>query len=343
MRITIPAALAVLHCHAVAAFAADCPGNPDAIGTSRTIVVDPRAHPRVGSFQYDVTLPLKDKEVVITLDDAPRPASARALEVLAAHCVKATYFIIGKHARDYPDILKKIHAAGHTIASHSQTHPLSFNRMPAARAEKQIDDGIASIRAVLGEDAEIAPFFRVPGLLRGPAVESVAAQRGLMLWSTDVMSHDWKRRITPDGIVRRTIDRLEAKGKGILLLHDIHPKTVEALPLIFRELKQRGYKILHVQPATQTRLATPTEPQDWQLQPPSQSPLPALLAGDIGNLNGNLAEQHAMSGVDFCGLPARAKSASRLALRKDRSQRRWHRKPASRRIAASVHRPVAVP
>jgi peptidoglycan/xylan/chitin deacetylase (PgdA/CDA1 family) len=307
-------------------------------------VVDPRAHPRIGSFQYSETLPLKDKEVVITLDDAPRPASAPALDVLTAHCVKATYFIIGKHARDYPEILKKIHAAGHTIASHSQTHPLTFNRMPAARAEKQIDDGIASIRAVLGDEAEIAPFFRVPGLLRGEAVERVAADRGLMVWSTDVMSHDWKRRITPDGIVRRTIDRLEAKGKGILLLHDIHPKTVEALPLIFRELKQRGYRIVHVQPATETRLATPTEPQDWQLHTPSSTPLPALLAGDIRNLNGNLAEQHAMSGVDFCGLPARAKSASRLALHKERSHRRWHRKHASsRRVAARTHHPAAIP
>ena len=81
------------------------------------------AHPRVGSFQYPESLPLKDKEIVITLDDAPRPASAPALDVLTAHCVKATYFIIGKHARDYPDILRRIQAAGHTIASHSERHP----------------------------------------------------------------------------------------------------------------------------------------------------------------------------------------------------------------------------
>jgi len=343
MRIAILAAPAAALIFSAPAPAADCPGNPDAIGVSRTIVVDPRAHPRIGSFQYPETLPLKDKEIVITLDDAPRPASLPALDVLAAHCVKATYFIIGKHARDYPDILRRIHAAGHTIASHSERHPLSFNRMAAARAEKEIDGGIASIRAVLGEEAEIAPFFRIPGLLRGETVERVAGDRGLMVWSTDVMSHDWKRRITPDGIVRRTIDRLEAKGKGILLLHDIHPKTVEALPLIFRELKQRGYRIVHVQPATETRLATPTEPQDWQMHPPSLTPLPALIAGDIRNLNGNLAEQHAMSGLDFCGMPAKAKSASRLALRKERSPRRWHRKMASRRVAAGMHQPSAVP
>lgn len=318
--------------------AADCPGNPDAIGTSRTIVVDPREHPRIGSFQYPETLPLKDKEVVLTLDDAPRPASAPALDVLAAHCVKATYFIIGKHARDYPDILKKIHAAGHTIGTHSQTHPLTFNRMTAARAEKQIDDGIASVRAVLGDDAEIAPFFRVPGLLRGDNVESVAAQRGLMIWSTDVMSHDWKRRITVDGIVRRTIDRLDAKGKGILLLHDIHPRTVEALPLILRELKQRGYSIVHVQPATDARPATPTKPQDWEFQPPTSPVWPALLISDLTNLNGNLAEQHAMSSVDFCGMAARTKTADRLSRRHARAESRTHRRAqkASHKRTASV-------
>ncbi len=345
MRILMAASLALLVGTATGG-AADCPGNPDAIGTSRTIVVDPREHPRIGSFQYAETLPLEDKEVVLTLDDAPRPASAPALDILAAHCVKATYFIIGKHARDYPDILRRIQAAGHTIGTHSEKHPLTFNRMATARAEKEIDDGIASVRGVLGEQAEIAPFFRIPGLLRGDTVESVAAARGLMVWSTDVMSHDWKRRITADGIVRRTIDRLEAKGRGILLLHDIHPKTVEALPLIFRELKQRGYRIVHVQAATETRLATQTEPKDWELQPPSQSPLPALLASDIRNLNGNLAEQHAMSAIDFCGLPAKAKSASRLGRRHERSQHRAqkasHRRTASAR-PVTHHAPIATP
>jgi peptidoglycan/xylan/chitin deacetylase (PgdA/CDA1 family) len=327
-----------------AAQAADCPGHPDAIGVARTIVVDPREHPRIGSFQYPETLPLRDKEVVISLDDAPRPASLAALDALDAACVKATYFTIGRHAQDYPDILRKIQAAGHTLGTHSQTHPLSFNRMAQARIEQEIDTGIASVRAVLGEDAEIAPFFRIPGLLRSDTVESVTAQRGLMLWSTDVMAHDWKRRITVEGIVRRAIDRLEAKGKGILLLHDIHPKTVAALPLIFAELKQRGYRIVHVQPATKTRPKTPTEPQDWQLHPPALPVLPALLMSDVQNLDTSLREQHAMSGLDFCGLPATAKTPDRLARLRAPSHRaaRVQRKRAPlHRLAAGAHRPPA--
>ena len=64
--------------------------------------------------------------------------------------------------------------------------------------------------------------------------------------------------------------RLEAKGKGILLLHDIQPRTVAALPRILHELKARGYRIVHVVPATPERPATPTEPQQWQLHPASE-------------------------------------------------------------------------
>ena len=67
------------------------------------------------------------------------------------------------------------------------------------------------------------------------------------------------------------IKRLEDKGRGILLLHDIQARTVAALPKILHELKARGYRIVHVVPATPERPATPTEPMQWQLHPPSEN------------------------------------------------------------------------
>ncbi len=83
------------------ALAADCP--PNALGTSRIIVVDPREHPRLGTMQYGETLPLADKEVVLTFDDGPLPPfTDRVLDILAGQCVKATYFIVGGMARAYP-------------------------------------------------------------------------------------------------------------------------------------------------------------------------------------------------------------------------------------------------
>ena len=73
--------------------AAECPGNPYALGTSRVLTIDPAQYPRLGTVQYPETLPLEDKEVVLTFDDGPLPPyTNRILEILAAECVKANYF-----------------------------------------------------------------------------------------------------------------------------------------------------------------------------------------------------------------------------------------------------------
>ena len=94
---------------AQAAPAADCPGHPDAIGTSRTIVVDPRAHPIIGTMQYGKTLPLEDHEVVLTFDDGPLPKySNQILDILAAHCAKATFFLVGSQANANPGGVRKV-------------------------------------------------------------------------------------------------------------------------------------------------------------------------------------------------------------------------------------------
>ncbi|KIZ39158.1 polysaccharide deacetylase [Rhodopseudomonas palustris] len=249
--------------------AGDCPGHPDAIGTSRTLVVDPREHPRIGTMQYGETLPLKDHEVVLTFDDGPLPHNSnKVLDILAAQCVKATFFVIGRMANVYPDGVRKLRAAGHTIGTHSQNHPLSFNRMTVEQAKKEVDDGIASVTAALGDPAAVAPFFRIPGLLRAHAVEDYLASQGIQTWSADFPADDW-RHISSEQVYQLAISRIEAKGKGVLLLHDIQARTVGALPKILHELKARGYKIVHVVPATPQLPKTPTDPQQWQLHPVS--------------------------------------------------------------------------
>lgn len=249
-----------------AARAAECP-NPDALGTSRELVVDPTEHPRIGTMQYAQTLPLKDHEVVLTFDDGPLPAhSNQVLEALASQCVKATFFIIGRMATAYPEGVRKLRDAGHTIGTHSENHPLSFNRMPVERAMQEINDGIAHTSAALGDPNAVAPFFRIPGLLRAEGVEQYLASRGLQTWSADFPADDW-RHITSAQVLHLALTRLEAKGKGILLLHDIQARTAAMLPTLLRELKARGYHIVHVVPATPDRPATPTEPRDWLMHP----------------------------------------------------------------------------
>jgi hypothetical protein len=116
--------LSVLLMWMAAAQAGDCPDNPDALGTERVVAVDPNEHPRIGTMQYPESLPLNDHEVVLTFDDAPVPLyTNRVLEALESECVKATFFIVGQQARAYPAEVRKIYNEGHTIATHSQTHP----------------------------------------------------------------------------------------------------------------------------------------------------------------------------------------------------------------------------
>jgi peptidoglycan/xylan/chitin deacetylase (PgdA/CDA1 family) len=328
MRVTAIVLLALAGLAADRAAASECV-NPDAIGISRTIAIDPSEHPRVGSFQYPESLPLNEREIVLTLDDGPRPkGTADVLDILARECIKATYFIIGRNAREFPDLLKRVQAAGHTIGTHTQNHPLFFDRAAVGRIEKEVQDGIASVESVLGPGS-VAPFFRIPGLLRSDTVESHLASKGVMLWSTDVVAHDWKRRINEAGIVRRALDRLEAKGnKGILLLHDIHPRTVAALPLLLRELKRHNYRFVHVTVASADNPKTETEPQQWVLKAPDKPALPMITLSDLSDLNTNLLEQTQMSSIDFCG----NKTGIKLAKRFEHRRTSWKRHQGERRV-----------
>jgi peptidoglycan/xylan/chitin deacetylase (PgdA/CDA1 family) len=250
--------------------AADCPGNPNALGTSRVMTIDPRELPRVGTVQYSHSLPLEDKEVVLTFDDGPMPPyTNRVLDVLAEHCVKANYFVVGRMARGYPDLARRILAEGHTIGTHSENHLLGFDRAPLDTVKDEIERGIVSVGTALGNRNAVSPFFRIPGFLRRPEVESYLQSRRLMTWSADVVADDW-RHINASEVVRRAIARLDEKGKGILLLHDIQPATALALPELLRGLKAKGYRIVHVVPGkgeTSTPVATRSAPPAAETAP----------------------------------------------------------------------------
>jgi peptidoglycan-N-acetylglucosamine deacetylase len=223
-----------------------CPDNPNALGTSRVLAISPAEFNRIGSLNYKQTLPLEDHEVVITFDDGPIPPYSNViLDTLAAQCVKATYFLVGQMARSHPSVVRRIYNAGHSIGSHSQNHPFRFQRLSMDAVEHEVDDGIASIDMALGDANALSPFFRIPGFGRTNAIDDYLASKSLVTWSTDVVADDWKR-IGAREIVRRAIQRLEKKGRGILLLHDIHPATVLALPILLKELKDRGYRVVHV-------------------------------------------------------------------------------------------------
>jgi peptidoglycan/xylan/chitin deacetylase (PgdA/CDA1 family) len=251
------------------ALAAECNGNPDALGTGRTIVVDPTEHGRIGTMQYPETLPLRDHEVVLTFDDGPLPPNTnKVLDTLASQCVKATFFIVGRMAHAYPSVLRRAQREGHSIGTHSETHAPKLWKLPVADMQADIDTGINSVGAALGDPNELAPFFRFPGLGHKAEVEANLASRGVMIWSADFPADDWTR-IGPKQVLSRALERLERKGRGVLLLHDIHARTVQALPELLAELKKRNYTVVHVVAAGPGQPKTPTEPQDWVLPKPA--------------------------------------------------------------------------
>jgi peptidoglycan/xylan/chitin deacetylase (PgdA/CDA1 family) len=232
-----------------AAMAADCPGHPDALGTSRVLTISPDDFSRIGTMQYKQSLPLADHEVVLTFDDGPLPPySNMILDTLASQCVKVNYFLVGEMARAYPAVVRRMYNDGHTIGTHSLDHPLGFQRLGLPGVEREVDGGIALVDAALGDPKALAPFFRIPGLGRSNVLESYLTSQHLVTWSADVVADDWFRHISAQQIAKRAIRRLEEKGRGILLLHDIHPATVMALPTILRELKERGYHVVQVVP-----------------------------------------------------------------------------------------------
>jgi len=233
------------------AAAADCPGNPAALGTERVLIVDPAQTAPVGRKQFPRTLPLAPKEIVLTFDDGPWPGTTdRVLAALKHECVRATFFMLGRNAAAHPTLAKRVLAEGHTVAHHTYKHPL-LSRMPIEQAEAEIDHGIAAVQAaVYGEPGgpPRTPFFRFPGFVSSPALLERLKARGIAVFGADLWPGDWNP-MTPQHERALLLQRLTKAGGGIVLLHDIQPKTAAMLPELLRELKRRDYRVVHVVPA----------------------------------------------------------------------------------------------
>ncbi len=231
-----------------AAAAADCSGNPAALGTARVLTVDPATTPAVGRKHFPATLPLEPKEVVLTFDDGPFPGTTDAvLAALRHECVKASFFMLGRNAAAHPALARKVLAEGHTIAYHTYSHPL-LNRMSLPRAEAEIDRGIAAVeQAVYGASggAPKTPFFRFPGFASSPALLDLLAKRHIAVFGADLWASDWNR-MRPDFERALTLKRLAESRGGIILFHDTQAQTAKMLPELLHDLKRKDYRVVHV-------------------------------------------------------------------------------------------------
>jgi peptidoglycan/xylan/chitin deacetylase (PgdA/CDA1 family) len=231
------------------AAAQPCP--PDTLGTARVIEVDAATTPRIGRKQFPQTLPLQPKELVLTFDDGPIPATTpKVLDALKAECVHATFFLIGREAKAAPALARREAAEGHTVAHHTFSHQI-LSKLPFANAEAEINRGFeaddnAVYRRYSGEPA--VPFFRFPGFASTPALLDALEKRHIVVFGADVWASDWNE-MDPQYELDLVLKRIEKVGRGIVLFHDSKARTARMLPSFLRELKKRGYRIVHVVPA----------------------------------------------------------------------------------------------
>jgi len=223
----------------------ECADNPRALGVSRIVEVDTTGGPGFGFEHFKQHDFLRDKEVVLTFDDGPWPHNTPAvLAALAAHCLKATFFPIGKHAAWHPEILRQVAEAGHTIGSHTWSHA-TLSRKSRQDAIREIEMGASAVRLAAG--APTAPFFRFPALRHAPDMLAYLGQRNIAIFSCDMDSFDFTMR-KPEQVVRSVMTKLEKHGKGIVLLHDFQRATSQALPELLHQLEANGYRIVHMVP-----------------------------------------------------------------------------------------------
>jgi peptidoglycan-N-acetylglucosamine deacetylase len=221
--------------------------NPDAIGLSRVVEIDASKGQVYGGITQAPTNDiLRPKEVMLTFDDGPYEGlTRRILETLDQHCTKATFFVVGQMAVARPEIVREEIARGHTVGTHTWSHPMPMKALTAQAQIEEIDKGIAAASRVAGRG--LAPFFRFPGLGDSPEALAHLKSRGIATFTVDVVSND-SFIADPLKLAERSLTILGSKGKGILLFHDIKASTATALPIILTKLKEQGYKVVHVVP-----------------------------------------------------------------------------------------------
>jgi peptidoglycan/xylan/chitin deacetylase (PgdA/CDA1 family) len=199
-----------------------------AVATAGALVTHAAFGPESQLFGRTVIAGHDSAEIALTYDDGPNPAATpRLLEVLARYNARATFFMIGEHARRYPELVRAVHDAGHLVGNHTMTHPWLV--WQHARVIREELTGCSK----LIEDITGAPvqFMRPPHGARRPAVVRIAKSLGMRTVQWNVMGFDW-RPIGAEAILRHVDNGLRRAGRwrrgGNILLHDGHQTVLEA-------------------------------------------------------------------------------------------------------------------
>lgn len=189
------------------------------------------------------------KQIALTYDDGPNdPHTLKLLDVLAKHSVRATFFMIGRHVRQRPDIARAVAHAGHVIGNHTFTHPLLIFESEA-RTRTQLVDCQRALTDAIGEHSNL---FRPPFGGRRPATLRVARVLGLETVMWNVTGYDWNA--PPAAVIEKKVVR-QMRGGDVVLLHDgghramgaDRAQTVMATDYLIRRCKDQGYEFVTVE------------------------------------------------------------------------------------------------
>ncbi|HWM26091.1 MAG TPA: polysaccharide deacetylase family protein [Chthoniobacterales bacterium] len=231
----------------------------------------PAASPAQPQVTYN-SVYVEGPYIALTFDDGPHGTlTPQLLDLLAAHRMKATFFVVGQCVVDHPEILRRAVREGHEIASHSWSHP-NLGKMSdeAVRRELQKTD-----------DAIVAAIGKRPTLMRPPYGSITARQKRwihddfgyrIIIWDVDPL--DWKRP-GPSVVCSRILK--ETRPGSIILAHDIHPPTLEAMPATLDQLDRKGFKCVTVSDL----LAMAKTPPPKAVAVPRASAVPVASPGAI--------------------------------------------------------------
>src|SRR6266508_5558145 len=221
--------------------------------------------------------------IAMTFDDGPSATlTSKLLDLLAAHHIKATFFVIGENVAEHPDIVARAAREGHEIGNHSWSHP-NFAKMSDEGVRRQLWQTDEAIKSAIGTR---------PTLLRPPYGSITEREKRwihdefgyqIVLW--DVDPYDWKR---PGPAVVRNRILQETRPGSIVLSHDIHPGTIEAMPSTFDALEAKGFKFVTVSELIHMAVpkASHPSPQPGGNAPTKATPSPSLAPSPVSSPSG---------------------------------------------------------
>ncbi|WP_337266509.1 polysaccharide deacetylase family protein [Oryzifoliimicrobium ureilyticus] len=183
---------------------------------------------------------LAEKELILSFDDGPIPGrTEKVLATLNEFGVKGAFMMVGEMAALHPDLAKEVARDGNTIGSHTFKHAnLAALNFDAALAE--VVRGQAAVTKATGADVN---FFRFPYLADSRKLRAAVTMRDMIVMDVDIDSKDYYR-VSPSAVMKRTMDVVRKKGRGIVLMHDIHLRTAGFLPTFLTKLESEGYKVV---------------------------------------------------------------------------------------------------